>query len=138
MKSGFFIVSLCIGVLLASCSKKNEEEKLAGSWEMVFLLASEQGQDVVWTFHEDYSLSITETLTDTAYVHSGSYVVNKDFPGTFYVDLSGLGIIMGQELNGRYQIIRLTKTILVIQRVSMVSGKEEGAYLWKEFIKKSE
>jgi hypothetical protein len=62
--------------------------------------------------------------------------MTKEFPSTFYVDISSLDYNrQGLDLNGRWQIIRLNKKFLTIERVLLPSGTRPGAYLWKEFVK---
>jgi len=125
-------VFICL-FLFSSCSKKKEQEKLVGSWDMIFLLASEQNKKVVWTFKDDNSLTFTDYRTDSTYIFNSNYLLTKEFPSTFYIDITG--IESGQDINGRYQIIKLNKKILTIERVLLSSGTKPGAYLWKEFVR---
>lgn len=121
-------------IVFISCTKEKEQEKITGSWSKVFLRADEAGNTLIWTFDENNNLYSTKYSSDTTILDTASFVIDKDFPSTFYIDFTGLK----EEEDGRYQVIKLNKTILVLERIAYPDGKKEGAYLWKEFVKKTD
>lgn len=136
MKLFHLIIFLFIVIYLSSCSKAREEEKLIGSWSKVFLMKEEldSGKTFFWTFDEKQALYTTEYKMDTTVIDTAKFVIDKKFPTTFYIDITGLNY--GQD--GRYQVIKLNKKILVLERVAYPNGTVPGSYLWKEFVKKTQ
>lgn len=131
-----FIILIIVTAVLVSCSTKREDEKLTGTWNVVFLTAGEQTKTVYWTFSDGNTLTTTDYRTDTTIIDTGSYFMTKEFPATFFVDITSLDYnSQGLDLNGRWQIIKLNKKFLTLERVLMPSGSRPGAYLWKEFTK---
>lgn len=128
------IILLFTVIYLSSCSKAREEEKLIGSWYKVYLMASETGKTSIWTFDEDHALYIKEYDADTMTTDTAQYTIDKKLPSTFFVDITGLK--SGE--TGRYQVIKLNKKILVLERIAYDNGSVRGSYLWKEFVKKTQ
>ncbi len=128
------LILLLTGIILSSCSKAKEEEKIIGSWSKVFLRADEADQILIWTFDEGQALYTTKYETDTIKIDTAQFVIDKKFPSIFYIDITGLDL----DENGRYQVIKLNKKILVIERIAYSNGSVPGSYLWREFVKKTQ
>ncbi|PKP23027.1 MAG: hypothetical protein CVU05_01230 [Bacteroidetes bacterium HGW-Bacteroidetes-21] len=133
MKNAIIIFS-CIAIFSYSCSEKRKQEKLIGSWDVVFLTAAESGSDVTWTFAEGGSLFVTSRGTDTTIVDSASYFMDSKFLDAYYVTISDLNYWE----DGKYMIQKMNRKILIMERVMMPDGQTSGSYLHKEFVKKEQ
>lgn len=122
-----FVISL---FLLTGCSEKRKQEKLIGSWDVVFLSAADTGKNVIWTFAEGGNLFVT-TRTDTFIVDSATYIMDSKFADAYYVTINGVNYWE----DGKYRIDKLNKKILIMERVMLLDGQESGSYLHKEFVK---
>lgn len=112
-----------------SCSK-SKEKKIIGSWEQQYFVKYDDDRLTVWTFADDQT--VTEDFfygsnIDTTIV--GTYTINVNL-GTCYLTVEGFGLD-----DGKYQILKLNKKFLIMQRVEF-NGSINGAFSRKEFVKK--
>ena len=123
-----------------SCSKSSQIKKLTGSWDEQFFDGNPENKQTIWIFKDDGTLQIEyirnseqgKKITMSPVVN---YNVKGEFLDAFYLYVTGLGISPdGIYLDGKYRIMKLNNSQLIIQRVEMY-GSTKGAYLRKEFVK---
>ena len=132
LASVFFVLLLLFS---ASC-KKSKEKKIVGAWSYVPTSnVNNPDNQQVWTFDGTNKLKVEVAESDTTYIYNGNYVVSSKFMKGNYVDITGIYVYW----NGLYKIEKLKDDVMVLNRVEKsddFENKEEGAFLWKEFIKK--
>ncbi|GEM_PF-3156497 len=129
------LLIVLITITLSSCLK-SKESKLTGNWESQALDDVQSGSNNLqnWTFDAGYKIKIEDLLTDTTQYYEGIYALSSKNMGIngYYLTISK----MNSSLNGRYKIIELSKTKLVLHRIELENGSTSGAFLWKDMLKK--
>jgi hypothetical protein len=115
---------------LFSCSKSRQEKKIAGTWDMVFLMANPTGQTIHWTFNDSGSL-FTSCNNDSTQNDTATFLIDASFMDAYYLTISGLNTFR----DGQYQILKLNKKYLILQRISGPDGASAGAFSRLEFVK---
>lgn len=115
---------------LFSCSKSKQEKKITGTWDMVFLMANPDGKSIHWIFNDSGSL-ITSCNYDSTQNDTATFTIDASFLDAYYLTISGLNAFR----DGQYQILKLNKKYLILQRISGSNGASEGAFARLEFVK---
>lgn len=122
-----------------SCSKSGEQKKIIGTWEYQFFTHYDDNRTITWVFADDNTL--TQYCTSDSYADTivASYSVDANFADAYYVTISDFEVRneCGEyhNDNGKYQVLKLNKKFLIMQRVEL-NGKTEGVFACKEFVKK--
>ena len=127
-----FVVFLPVFVLLiVSCSKSKEQKKIIGSWEYQFFQYYDDNRTITWVFADDGTMTQffnSEIKSDTVVA---SYRIDANFGDAYYLTVDGID----ENNDGKYQILKLNKKFLIIQRVEY-KGETKGVFSRKEFVKK--
>jgi hypothetical protein len=139
------LIILSIGIILTfatiSCSKSNKIRKITGSWDEQFFDGNPDHKQNIWIFKDDGTLQIeylrqdnnnNQKLLNSPIVQ---YTLQSAFLDGYYLYITGLGKSPeGVFFDGRYKIMKLSKSQLILQRIEMY-GSTKGAFLRKEFVK---
>ena len=121
-------VLLILFIIAGGCSKKRKENKIQGTWEMVDVVDPPDNKEQ-WVFEKPENLHrirLTDSLPPEG-IDTGLYSIQvKGFKK--FLNISGLTGSFG--LNGKWEIIKLDKEIMIIV------FHEEAGLLQREFIKK--
>jgi len=139
------LIILGLGIILTfgftSCSKSSKMRKLAGSWDEQFFDGNPDHKQTIWIFKDDGTLQIEYLRQDNdgnkKIINSPvvQYTLQSVFLDGYYLYITGLGMSPeGIYFDGRYRIMKLTKSQLIMQRIEMY-GSTKGAFLRKEFVK---
>ncbi|HOU98591.1 MAG TPA: hypothetical protein PLP65_07070 [Bacteroidales bacterium] len=130
MNKWSIIISLF--VLFSSC-KKHVENKLIGTWHYYYLSAADTGITQLWTFNNSSELIRVIHRQDSLFYDTATWKVDKQFAEPSLLEISGLD----GYFDGTYQILKLNKKFLYLQRTSLFNGSSNGAFLRLEFAKES-
>ncbi|NSW45727.1 MAG: hypothetical protein HPY79_07940 [Bacteroidales bacterium] len=126
MNKWFFIIILAF--LFLAC-KKQTEKKLIGTWHYYYLTASDTGITQLWTFNNPDQVIRVIYRFDSLFYDTGSWVIDKEFLEPTFITFKGLDSIY----DGKYQILKLNKEFLFLQRSQLPNGSSNGAFLRLEF-----
>jgi len=126
MNKWLLIISLIL--IFGSC-KKQTEKKLIGTWHYYYLTSSDTGKIQLWTFNNPDQVIRVVYRYDSLFYDTGSWSVDKEFLEPRYVTFKGLDSIY----DGKYQILKLNKKFLFLQRTQLLNGSSNGAFLRLEF-----
>lgn len=132
MNKTFLIILTFILLLLLSFScKKQTISKLDGKWKYWYLSKQDSGKVQFWEFREPNILFKTVYTPDTIELDTGFWKVDKDFLEPTFLEITGLG----SKQDGVYQIMKLNKSFLFLQRYKLNTGSTAGAFSRLEFTK---
>lgn len=117
-------------IFIFSCTKSSQEKKIIGSWEYLFFSKNDSNTSITWTFNDDHTMTqfyFNDSYKDTTVAN---FSLDGNFPQAYYLTITGVDMYN----DGKYQILRLTKKFLIIERVEY-NGRTQGIYERKEFIK---
>lgn len=122
---------LLLAVVLCSCSvaKKNKEQRIIGSWNIVNVLDSNPDVTEQWTFDSNGILSRAE-ITDTGitFIDQSNWIIEQKI-NTAYLD------IFSDTLNFKQTGYTALWEILSLKKETMFITQRDGGLLTKEFEK---
>lgn len=134
-KTLLILVALFLG-LMAVTSCKNIQNEIIGTWVFqTFDNNHEQGM-YEWTFAEDGSMTRTVQFKSGVLYDSCTYVVDASaFNPKIEIshsealpNRSGSAMYGLSDVNGLYRIDKFADNVLIMTRIKLADGKEEGAY----------
>lgn len=130
MKRYFLLFTLLFSISISfiSCQKK-KEEKILGSWQVVFL-TNVSNKTLTWTFTENNKF-IREIKSDTLIYDTAEWSITAKAltPTTLRI------LNFNNDTNGTYEVLTLNKKYLIIQRIMRDDGNSDGAFNRIEFVK---
>ncbi len=128
-KSIFFILFFAFFTVF-SC-KKITINKLNGTWRYWYLSKQDSGKIQFWEFREPNLLFKTVYTSDSIINDTGYWKIEKDFLEPTFLEITNLGA----KQDGIYQILKLNKEFLFLQRYKLNTSSTEGAFSRLEFTK---
>ncbi|MCQ2607197.1 MAG: hypothetical protein MJ197_00710 [Bacteroidales bacterium] len=128
MKKYLFII--LVAVAFVSCSKATET-RLIGEWKIESVGDCGWSENAKWTFYSGGKLEITDDIMfgKKDSVQVCSYDVFTRSIVTRYVRIEG------STMNGVWRVEKVNSRKLKLNRVELLDGNTQGAYLRREFTK---
>ncbi len=130
MNKKWYIGLLMMAVVVIGC-KKMTNNKLTGRWHYYYLSINDTGKTQYWTFNDPDQLIRIISRYDTVMCDTGTWKIEKDFMSPTFIVVDGLD----NNTNGTYQLLKLNKKFLTIQRTKSNAGATDGAFCLMEFKK---
>lgn len=103
--------------------------KLDGRWRYWYLSKQDSGKIQYWEFREPNLLFQTLYYEDSVKIDTGYWKLEKDFLEPIYLEITNLS----GKYDGTYQILKLNKKFLILQRYKLSSGSTGGSFFRLEF-----
>jgi len=120
---------LFFSMLFTFSCKKQTINKIKGTWKYWYLSKQDSGKVQLWEFREPNLLFKTVYLPDTIEKDTGFWKIDKNFLEPTFLEITGLGA----KQDGTYQILKLNKKFLFLQRYKLSTGSTVGAFFRLEF-----
>ncbi len=113
-----------------SC-KKQVINNIEGKWKYWHITSEDSITLDFWEFRKPNLIFRTIFYIDTVITDTGYWEVTKDFLEPTYIEFKSLRGIF----DGTYQILKLNKKYMFLQRYKLPGGSTNGAFLRLEFTK---
>lgn len=124
-----FIFVLLI-ILFVGCVKQ-AEKRIEGTWHFYYMEASDTGLVQLWTFSKPDILLRVIKNNDSLFYDTAKWEIDQDFLEPKFLKVSKLDNLF----DGTYQILKLNKKYLFLQRTQLPGGGTNGAFRRLEFAK---
>lgn len=121
-----FIMFFCFSFF--SC-QKNYEKKIEGTWRFYYLSMQDTGISDLWTFYKNKTLIRVLYSSDTLRFDTAQWEITKPFLEPTFLKIEGLDY----NHDGTFQIIKLNKELLILQRIKLSDGNSSGSFKYFEF-----
>ncbi len=125
------IIFLCFLVISQYSCKKQAINKLEGNWRHWRTTIQDSVVFEYWEFREPNMLFKTAYYQDTVKTDTGYWEITKEFLEPTFLDIKSFD----GYYDGIYQILKLNKKYLFLQRTKLAGGSTKGAFLRLEFTK---
>ncbi len=124
------LIFVLLIILFFGCVKQ-AEKRIEGTWHFYYLEAGDTGLVQLWTFSEPDVLIRVIKNNDSLFYDTAKWEIDKDFLEPKFLKVSGLDNLF----DGTYQILKLNKKYLFLQRTQLPGGASKGAFRRLEFAK---
>lgn len=121
---------LWFAAVFLMCTKEKREiqriEKLEGKWELIYMTSGMPYS--TWDFDNDSLKTFTHYMEGLGYRTSSYFLTNDNYK--YYITLDSID---HTSVDGKYLILKLSKDILVLERVEW--EQESNPFYRREFIR---
>jgi len=126
-----FIAITTLFIALSSCSKESLEDDIIGEWEQISVGQIPDGTTITWKFAADHNLYRTKKTGSSIAIDTAQWSAEANAASKNTISIENLD----DNIDGKHSIHQLDD-YLELQRIELINGHTDGAFLWNEFEKK--